>query len=756
MSVSKFKLKPVVAVLASVFMSGAFAQTVDVVQTENVSVFGHGQTRQIQSITQKDMEQAVAGTSPLKVLEKLPGVSFQSSDPFGAYEWSTRFSVRGFAQNYMGFTLDGIPLGDMSYGNNNGLHISRAISSENVGRAELSQGAGGLGVASTSNLGGAVQFSSVDPENKAGGSVNQTFGSNNTSRTYARIDTGMLASGTKAYVSFTNQYSQKWKGAGEQKAKQFNSKIVHIWDENRISAFLNTSDRTEVDYQDVSKEMVSKLGWNWDNYYPNFNQAVDAARGIFTPGVNSIVGSPATGKVDVAYYQGSGLRKDTLSGATVDLKVNDEMRVKATLYHHQNDGQGHWYTPYTASPGAAAAAGVYAGAGLPLSLRTTEYGIKRTGLVSDLTWNTGIHKFNAGLWYEKSDSTAARNFYAVTSGADMNVFLTQPFFTQWMQKFTTTTTQIHVQDTMSLMDNKMTLNVGFKSPKVKIDAVSVVGTNASGTLTAKKSFLPQIGVNYAFDDMNEVYADASQNMRAYQPGVGGQFSQTQVAFDATAGTMKPETSDTFEAGYRYKGDDLQGSVTAYFTNFHDRMLAVASSAGIVGAPTVFANVGGVQSKGIEAAISWAPVKHWNWFNSLTLNNSTYQSSYLNGATLINTAGKTVLNSPKVMFDTSVGYEQEGWFGNIGGKYTGKRFYTYTNDNSVDPYWLMNAAAGYKQKHTFGLEEFSAQINVSNLLDKKYFGTIDSNGVPASDLTGGTNTLQVGAPRQVFVTVTGKF
>src|SRR5947207_4552393 len=95
-----------------------------------VEVLGTGQSRQVQNISRADIAKATPGTSPLKVLEKLPGVSFQSSDPFGAYEWSTRISIRGFNQSQLGFTLDDIPLGDMSYGNNNGLHISRAIASE--------------------------------------------------------------------------------------------------------------------------------------------------------------------------------------------------------------------------------------------------------------------------------------------------------------------------------------------------------------------------------------------------------------------------------------------------------------------------------------------------------------------------------------------------------------------------------------------------------------------------------------------------
>jgi iron complex outermembrane receptor protein len=60
-----------------------------------VAVTGTGQSRQVQNITRADLQQATPGTSPLKTLEKLPGVSFQSADPFGSYEWSTRFSIRG-------------------------------------------------------------------------------------------------------------------------------------------------------------------------------------------------------------------------------------------------------------------------------------------------------------------------------------------------------------------------------------------------------------------------------------------------------------------------------------------------------------------------------------------------------------------------------------------------------------------------------------------------------------------------------------
>lgn len=750
---SNLKLKPVVALVAALFVSSAFAQD-DVVQTENVSVFGQGQSRQVQSINSEDMKKATPGSSPLKVLEKLPGVSFQSADPFGAYEWSTRFGVRGFGQNYMGFTLDGIPLGDMSYGNNNGLHISRAIASENISRVNLSQGAGSLGVASTSNLGGTVQFYSADPEDKQGMRFDQSFGSSNMSRTFARLDTGKLEGGTKVFFSYAGQKAEKWKGAGPQNQEQFNSKLVHAFGESKISAFINTSDRVEVDYQDMSIDMQQKLGWGWDNYAPNWKGAIDAAHGTFTPGVASI--NANTGPMDAAYYQGSGLRKDRLAGTTADLALTDDVRFKSTFYTHDNKGQGHWYTPYTASPGTPAAAGVYTGAGLPISIRTTEYSINRSGLVNDLTWNVGVNTINAGVWYEKSYSTLARNFYAATGPTDANYFLSNPFRTDFVQDFVTTTTQMHVQDTLALMDGRMKVNAGFKSPKVQINAVSQSGTRSQGNIVAQNSFLPQLGLNFALNDMSEVFASTSQNMRAYQPGVNGQFSQTQANFNAGIDNMKPETSTNYELGYRYRGDALQGSLAAYMTDFKDRMMAVATCMGIVGCPTTFTSVGKVQSKGLEAAVVWAPVQNWTWFNSLTLNDSQYKSDYMNGANLVAVNGKTVVDAPKTMFNTDIGYEKNGWFGNLGGKYTGKRYYTYLNDNSVDAYTVFNAAVGYRGKNTAGFKEYTAQLTVTNLADAKYFGTIGSNGFVESDPQGAYATMLEGAPRQVFATLSGKF
>lgn len=252
-------------VIAAVLASAAQAQTRDgsgdegsVV--EEVIVLGRGETRQVQSISAQQIEYLPAGTSPLKAIEKLPGVNFQSADPYGAYEWSTRITVRGFNQNRLGFTLDGVPLGDMTYGNHNGLHISRAIPTELVGRVALSQGTGAIDTASLSNLGGAVEFFSANPGDEFGVTVAQMLGSDSARRSFAQLDSGEFGAGTRAYIAVADATTDKWKGSGDQQARMYTFKLIQPVGAGSLTAYYNYSDRAEIERRRSGHHVAADVG----------------------------------------------------------------------------------------------------------------------------------------------------------------------------------------------------------------------------------------------------------------------------------------------------------------------------------------------------------------------------------------------------------------------------------------------------------------------------------------------------------------
>lgn len=733
---------------------------------EELVVFGQGETRQVQVVDGQEIEFETPGASPLKLVEKLPNVNLQTADPFGSYEWAARISIRAFGQNQLGFTLDDIPLGDMSYGAHNGLHISRAIAGENVGSVELAQGAGSLATPSSNNLGGSLVFQSRDPARAFGVEAAATAGSSNTYRGFVRVESGELATGARGNLSYSYNTADKWKGAGEQRHQQVNFKAIQPVGEGALTGLLNWSKRRENDYQDLSLEMLNRLGYDWDNISDRWDLAVALAEiGNNTgytgvppkfPGFGTTYPAPFANPDD-AYFDAAGLRDDLLGSITFETPIGESFDIRATIYGHDNEGQGLWYTPYVPSPNYGVVGATTDNA--PISIRTTEYDIQRWGIVAGATWELGAHAINAGLWYEDNDYNQARRFYALNRAAPQRDSLEMqsgPFFTQWEYDFTTKTVQFHIQDTWTVTD-RLSLNFGFKSLAVENTAKTVTGPDKTGTIEAEEGFLPQAGARFDLTDDSQLFASYARNMRAFaSSATGGPFGGSQLAFEAIRDKLKPETSDTFELGYRYRNADFQGVVALYHVKFEDRLFGVPVGAGILGNASALSNVGGVTAQGFEAAGSWEFAPNWSLFSSYAYNDSTYDEDTFNGAgtaVVARTAGKTTVDTPKHLFKADLGYDDGAFFARISLSHTGERFITYENDKSVPKQTVADLAFGYRFSGAAWQEGLEVQVNVSNLFDKRYISTINSNGSP---LRGDSQTLLTAAPQQFFVTVRKSF
>jgi iron complex outermembrane receptor protein len=709
----------------------------DAAVLDAVNVVGTGETRQVQALGREELARQPAGSSALKLLGKLPGVHFTSADPWGNYEWSTRLNIRGFNQNQLGFTLDGIPLGDMSYGNHNGLHISRALIAENLGFAEVSQGSGALDTASSSNLGGTVRFASRGPQAERGATLAQTVGSDDTLRTFARYDTGDL-DGFSAFLSGAKHDAEKWKGYGAQDSRQVNAQARYADEAWSLGALINTSRRNETDYADLSLESARRLGMDWDNYARDWTRAIRAGFGQFSGGVNSL---------DDAYYLGRGLRDDNLYAVNTDIAIGDGGSFKAQVYRHTNEGQGHWVTPY--SPSSAT---------LPLSLRTTEYTIDRGGLTAGFELPLGAHTLSFGLWHEDSDHNLQRNFYFLNADTPPNrgYFYRSPDVRVFEQDFDSRTQVWYVNDRIALMDGRFTIDAGFKALDAEIEAVNRRGTRAQGRIEAKDSFLPQLGLRFEVAPGFELFGSYAENMAAFRAGVNGPFSASQSGFDAIRNTLRPETSTTFEGGLRYGNEAFQSSLTLYRVDFEDRLLTISQCAGIVGCPSVLANVGDVETSGAEAAIDWRLGGGFSLFGSLSWNSSEYASNYLDGTTLVPTDGKTVVDTPEMLANVELRYAAEALEARIGMKYTDERFITFVNDSRVPDYWVTDASVSYRFGDLGLAKDLKATLNVTNLFDEDYFASVGTNGFVARDPQGLNYTLVTGAPRQVFLTLEASF
>ena len=736
-----------------------------------VSVIGSGESRQVQRITPRNLEVLPPGTSLQKILNILPGVNAQSIDALGTNEQSMSLSLRGFSGTKLGYTLDGMPLGDSAYNNYNGLSINRALISENMGGAELSEGIGNLGTPSTSNLGGTIAYTSNDPARTMGARIDQTFGSDMARRTYARFDTGDYH-GFSMYLSGMRATSDLWtnqRAYNTSTNKQFNAKALYNFASGTITAFVDTSRTSQADDFYLSKDMLARgLGWDWGGYAPDFQKAVGKA--YCDPKSYSAALCDTSGPdiyKDGAFTAGQILRHDDLYYLAGDFFPTDSVTLHAQVYHHQDDGAGNNWN-----------SGAYSNKGtpqqLPLIVRSTLYTIDRTGGIFNASWDVGAQHIEGGVWYEHNVSSASRYTYnQVTGPYDLSGFQrAQPNLGTFDQRTTWETRQAYLQDTIKLLDGRLTVDAGIKSPHTTSSAKALPGVAAvpispsasgqfaTGKLSASKAWLPGLGVHYQLDHAQELFASYAKNIAMFQGGFKlGPQAVSQAVWDSQP-ALVPEQSRSLEAGYRVVRSAWQASAAVYQVHFDHRLLQYnPCDSRDPNGPTCgnrFYNVGGVSSHGLELTLLWTPTEHLRWYNSASFNRSTYDSDYVQGGVLEPTRGKIQVDTPTKMFASEVSWHSGPWFASLLGKYTGKRYYTYTNDQGFGGYTTFDAGLGYDFGATGWAKDVRLTLNLTNLTDKRYAANFDNSVFAPTDPSGLVHVFHASAPAQVFGTLDVRF
>ena len=737
-------------------------------------------TRSTVSLGSNEIQKILPGVNPLKALATLPGVSFQTADPWGNNEQNLSLFVHGFNAQQLGYTMDGVPLGDQQYGNYNGLSPQRAVTSENVRRVVLSTGAGDLGTASTSNLGGAIETYSSDPLARYNVNVQQTVGSHNTSRTFVRVDTGDLGNGNSAYISALRHEAKAWDFDGRQSNNQVNAKFVNNSAAGKLTAYANWSDKTEPNEDSILHRSDISSPYTRPFLYPNFNAALAY--------LNTAGAPPAAAGPNFQNYYSDAQRTDQLAYLKYDAYVGDNATWSNQIYFHHNDGVGVVAGPINQA-GLPALFNVYfPGQNLKqlfgnsgYATRTTEYAINRRGFLSTLRWDLGNHAIETGIWFEHNRSDAYRRWYPLDVNKPSSPYtrpadLANALITQYGSSIDNKVVQFHLQDEWKLRPD-LALQAGFKSslqfaegtfPVQQLPAAIGSGSTGLpvGQIDTKKWFLPQVGARWDINANDQLFANVQKNMRQFVTYGGGGLSPwslaSQAAFNLFAATAKPETSVTYELGLRdTRKFDLgpvtafEGQINLYRVDFSNRLLAISSNpiiTSFVGGTTLLANVGSVKTNGVDLAGTVHFGRDFSFYDAVSYNSSTYQDNYTSGSSLVPTAGKTVPGSPnwmnKFVASANIGNVEV----RLSGDYVGRRQATYTNDLAIPSYFLAGLnLSGKLPVPTRFLKDLQWNLAVSNLLNRQ--GILQLNN---SYVASGSYAAYSIPPRQGFLTLKANF
>ncbi len=761
-------------------------------------------TRSAVALPAPEIQKILPGVSPLKAIQSLPGVLYETADPWGNNEQNESLFVHGFSTQQLGFTMDGVPLGDQQYGNYNGLSPSRAVTSENVSSVVLSSGAGSLGVASTSNLGGAIETFSRDPAKAFGVDIRQTFGSYDAFRTFASVDTGVFGDGNSAYLSYLRQDQRAWDFDGNQHGDQVNAKFVHEGEHGKLTLFADWSSKVEPNEDATgygnqqTAAAKSFTPYTRPFIYPEYQAGLDYLKG-------GLPGSPpvAAGN-NFRNYFSAAQRDDLLGYAKYDWKISPDITWSNQVYYHNNFGRGIVAGPVNQAglPGLFAAyfpnlvvggtgsattlqnlVNVFGGTGY--EVRTTEYGINRGGVISTFDWRIGAHEIEAGLWYEHDRDTQHRAWYPF---ADANNDLT-PYetphgpavFEQYVFRFNVDDLQAHLQDQWRILPNLL-LQAGFKaSLQTATGTVLVQQKNLptanpptlypSGTIVSNDGFLPQFGAVWDVTTHEQVFANIQKNLRQFIPyGAGSNFYGSspwslgsQAAFNLFKQNVEPEHSWTYEAGVRsHRQLDLgpltsiDGQASYYHVDFSNRLFNIAAYNFINPGASILVNVGGVTTDGADLAATLHFGPHFSFYDAVSYNQSKYDQDYSTAvggvATPVPIAGKHVPLEPdwlnKTILSTSFGpFEAQ-----LSADYVGERYVTYLNDLFVKSTFQLGLEASYSlpAPPVPYVKAARISLNVINLNNDR--------GVSTAVVTGASGGYQAFplTPREAFVTLQAKF
>ena len=358
----------------------------------------------------------------------------------------------------------------------------------------------------------------------------------------------------------------------------------------------------------------------------------------------------------------------------------------------------------------------------------------RPGVTSSLTWSAGNHLVLGGFWVERAKHDQTGPAVRVNAdGTPVDYFLQNgqilrpdgvPYQSRnW--RTISTASQLFLQDTISMLDDRLTVNVGVRTPRIKRDFTNIgnEGFNSGITYQIEKTYtdvLPQLGARYKLTADDQVYASLAKNMKA-PPNFLFAMTGTNVKLingvATLVGDVKEETSYNLDVGIRHQTRAWIGSFNIYSINFSDRQ---ATAFDPNTATSTLTNVGKVKNNGFEIEAGNTPVNGWSFYGSYGYSKSEVKDNLRVSATaFLPTGGKEMPLTPRHKAGLSVEYQDGAFWVRAKGKATSKQYATLTNDEVVPGYTVYGVDGGYTFANFGIFKRPKLQVNISNITSKQY-------------------------------------
>jgi iron complex outermembrane receptor protein len=675
----------------------------------------------------------------LATIRLAPGVNVGQDNPLGLSERS-EFSVRGLDQSQMGFVVEGLPTGDP------GTYTSFGgswIDNENVKAVTITQGTTDLSSPVIGASGGLVEIRMRDPSDERGGTLSLSGGSFDARRAFLRFETGDIASlGARAMVSYSDTVGDNWRGPGSSERRHLDFKLVKDWNADAKTSLLfqyhYLFDQRET-IPTLAQFTTPGLNYNSASAYTfgatSFYKFSPYAMNFFTVAAPTELALTPNVSLTVTPYYRYLYQYAWASSVFSDTSVFDG-NLPFTSVNNQPFSQGGKFTAETVNQTAN-----YIG-----------------GINTYATVHAGNNTVTVGAWYEHDYVWYYSKFKGVDQFGNVNGgFLKVGNGLDLVgtdYHFNKDILAVYIGDEISLDDDRLKILFGIKDLGVNTSGANLVPGATPSVGVYINRVTPRLGFTYKLGDHGQVFADLVTNVRPPPPD-STYFDTYNVAtgtksFVGNTG-QAPEYSFQQEAGYRYQSTINFSAAAFHNVLYNHQVSTIVNQNGFLIGSTLSA--GTEEIYGLDVELGARPWHNISPYISAQYLHAQTETNLPVGNDFLPTAGKVGIRAPKFMAAGGLTYDDGALFGSITAKHVSSQFSTFMNDQTMPASNQVDLSLGYRLPDVGFAKRPTIQLNLLNLADKPYLGSVASP-TGAAVATVGTKGTLISAGQPIYYTNAG--
>ncbi|MBR2174024.1 TonB-dependent receptor [Sphingopyxis sp.] len=759
------------------------------------------------------------GQTILDTINLVPGVNFTNNDAYGS--GGGQLTIRGFSEDRISLTFDGVPLNDSgSYA----VYSNQQLDPELIEQVNVNLGTTDVDSPTAAATGSTVNYRTMVPTEEFGVKMSGSAGEYKFFRIFGLVNTGAFTPfGTRAFLSAsTTSNDNPFNNYGRIRKKQVNARIYQPIGDNgdfvSVAGHYNVNRNNFFGSVPLRNDLPVPSGFPQSNddreYDINYPCTVNTTA---RPGVADLTNGCGT-EFDRRYNPSNtgnirGASRFSF-GDSITLTVDPSYQyVKANGGGTVNARERLQDVNPTGTTNLAGYIGgrPYFGRDLngdgdlldevtmtaPSQTQTRRYGV-----IANLRWDINDeHSVRVGYTWDRARHRQTGEVGLLQiNGEPFDVFpiddpqadVTGGILQKRDRLSYAILHQVSGEYRGEFADGRLVTTLGIRAPFFKRDlnnycfTTSVTGfldcfgkddprnavyAGVNPTVQGPQQrvlkyddILPNVGLLFKASNQISVFANYSKGLQV--PGTDNLYNAFFFAPDTESARPRPETSNNFDLGVRYRSSKVQAQVSGWYTRYQDRLVSAYD-------PdtdrNLYRNLGRVDKYGIDGSVAYQPIPELALYVFGSYMKSDIKDDVQSGTDgagnpiFLPTAGKRESGAPAYNFGGSA----RGTLGpvelGVTAKRTGGRYLYDTNlpltlgGNQVygaktNAYWLVNLDARLSLEFLGLNDKTFFQVNVYNLFDTLYVGRFTSS---LEQSTSAPNA-QIGAPRTISGTLTVGF